>query len=222
MGTRGAGLERSHSEMKQRTTQTLYAYWNDLRAGRAAPRRLEIEPSRIASILPETFMLERTDAAGYQFRLAGTRLCEIFGAELRGTSILAGWSNSDRAAVADRLASTCGQGAATLLTIEAGADAARRVQLEVIMLPLMHANNTMDRVIGAMSLLTSPHWLGYEHLTAKRLIDHDLIWPDGRPRSIMERTGREAPFRAAPMTSSRMVRSERRLFRVFDGGRGKT
>ena len=48
--------------MKQRTIQTLYAYWNELRAGRIAPRRLEIEPSRISSILPETFMLERTDA----------------------------------------------------------------------------------------------------------------------------------------------------------------
>ena len=87
--------------------------------------------------------------------------------------MLAGWTASDRAAIAASLTSTCEQGAVTLLTIEAGADTARRVQLEVIMLPLMHANNTMDRVIGAMSVLTSPHWLGYEHLTTKRLIDHD-------------------------------------------------
>ncbi len=50
------------SGMKQRTIQTLYAYWNELRAGRVAPRRLEIEPARIGSILPETFMLERTES----------------------------------------------------------------------------------------------------------------------------------------------------------------
>lgn len=206
--------------MKQRTIQTLYAYWSDLRGERIAPRRLEIEPSRIGSILAETFMLERVDSATYNYRLAGTRLCEIFGVELRGTNILAGWTASDRAAIADNLTSTCEQGAVTLLTIEAGADPARRVQLEVVMLPLMHANNTMDRVIGAMSVLTSPHWLGYERLTTRRLIDHDVIWPDGRPRSIIERTGLEAPFRPAS-SAVRTVKDERRLFRVFDGGRGK-
>ena len=153
--------------MKQRTIQTLYAYWNDLRAGRIAPGRLEIEPSRISATLPETFMLERTDPASYHYRLAGTRLCEIFGTELRGTNLLDGWTASDRTAIAASLKSTCEQGAVTLLTIEAGADMKRRVQLEVIMLPLMHANNTMERVIGAMSVLTSPHWLGYEHLTSQ-------------------------------------------------------
>jgi len=78
----------------------------------------------------------------------------------------------------------------------------------------------MDRVIGAMSVLTSPHWLGYERLTTRRLIDHDVIWPDGRPRSIIERTGLEAPFRPAS-SAVRTVKHERRLFHVFDGGRGK-
>ncbi len=163
-------------------------------AGASRLGRLEIEPSRISSILPETFMLER-DGSGHATTIGWpARGCaRYFGVELRGTNLLAGWTASDRAAIAASLKSTCEQGAVTLLTIEAGADTARRVQLEVIMLPLMHANNTMERVIGAMSVLTSPHWLGYEQLTNKRLIDHELIWPDGRPRAIIERTGREAP-----------------------------
>jgi hypothetical protein len=206
--------------MKQRTTQTLYAYWNEIRRGRLAPRRLEIEPSRIGSILPETFILERTGPANYIFRLAGTRLCEIFGTELRGTDMLAGWSASDRATIAGSLQSTYRQGAVTLLTIESSADTARRLQLEVVMLPLMHANNAMERVIGTMSALSSPHWLGYERLTNSRLIAHEVIWPDGRPYAILERTGRDAPFQAVPSTVG-MHKTHRRLFRVFDGGRSK-
>jgi hypothetical protein len=207
--------------MKQKTNQALYAYWNELRAGRIAPSRLEIEPSRIGSILSETFMLERAEPAGYGYRLAGTRLCEIFGTELRNTDFLSGWNASDRAAIAADLASTCKQGAVTLLTFEAsGADTGRRVQLEVIMLPLMHANNTIERVIGAMSPLMSAHWLGYERLTGKHLIEHDLVWPDGRPHTVFERTGREPLFRPAP-PAMRVVRSDRRLFRVLEGGRRK-
>jgi hypothetical protein len=203
--------------MKQRTVQTLYAYWNDLRAGRIAPQRLEIEPARIGALLPETFMLERVGSS-FNFRLAGTRLCEIFGTELRGSDILAGWSASDHAAIAANLKTSCEAGAVTLLTVEASADPIHRVRLEVIMLPLMHSSNKLDRVIGAMSPLTVPHWLGYERLASRRLIDHELIWPDGQPQVLLDGTGRQ-PFIQPVPVPDRTVRSQRRLFRVFEGGR---
>jgi len=76
--------------------QTLYSYWNEVRRGRIAPQRLEIEPSRIAAILSETFMLEVLKPDTYPYRLAGTRLCEMFGSELRGKNFLDGWSEEDR------------------------------------------------------------------------------------------------------------------------------
>ena len=202
--------------MKQRTLQILYSYWDGLRAGRIAPLRLEIDPARVGSILPEIFLLERMDAATYSYRLAGTRLCEIFGAELRGTNILDGWSASDRAILAGQLKLTCEQGAATLLTMEASADSARRVELEAIFLPLMHADNLTGRVIGAMSPMSSPHWLGHNRLIERRLVNHELIWPDGRPLADAASAGQ--PF--APTTHpSSLAKGDRRVFRVLDGGR---
>jgi hypothetical protein len=199
--------------MKQRTLQILYAYWDGLRAGRIAPLRLEIDPARIGSILPEIFLLERTDPAVYCYRLAGTRLCEIFGAELRGSNFLDGWSTTDRAILAGHLRLTCDQGAATLLTAEASADSVRRVELEAILLPLMHANAPAGRVIGAMSPMSSPHWLGHERLTERRLAHHELIWPDGRPVADSRQ-----PF--APATPpAGLAKGDRRAFRVLDGGR---
>jgi hypothetical protein len=209
---------RTASGMKQRTVQTLYGYWNALRAGRIAPRRLEIEPSRIGSILSETFMLERTDPATCRYRLAGTRLCEIFGFELRGTNLLDGWSEADRRTLAHHMTATCGQGAVTLIEFEAGADSTRRVQLEAILLPLVHDGTSIDRVIGAMSAMSSPNWLGHERLRERRLIRHEMIWPDGRPHAVIERAGRQAPFHPAP-AQARIVKDERRSFRVLDGGR---
>jgi hypothetical protein len=199
--------------MKQRTLQILYAYWDGLRAGRIAPLRLEIDPARIGSILPEIFLLERTDAAVYCYRLAGTRLCEIFGAELRGSNFLDGWSATDRAILVGHLRLTCDQGAATLLTVEASADSVRRVELEAILLPLMHANAPAGRVIGAMSPMSSPHWLGHERLTERRLAHHGLIWPDGRPVADSQQL-------FAPATPpAGLATGDRRAFRVLDGGR---
>ena len=96
--------------MRSKTGQILYAYWNEVRGDRLAPRRFEIEPSRIAPILSETFILERLDADTYRFRLAGTRIGEDFGFEFRGTNFLDGWMADDRITLIRHLQSLTVQG----------------------------------------------------------------------------------------------------------------
>ena len=56
-----AARAKSSILMKNRTSQILFAYWNEARQGRVAPRRLDIEPARIAGILSETMILEQTE-----------------------------------------------------------------------------------------------------------------------------------------------------------------
>jgi hypothetical protein len=210
---------KARDGMKQRTLQILYAYWDGLRAGRIAPLRLELDPSRIGSILPEILLLERVAADTYCYRLAGTRLCEIFGSELRGSNLLDGWTAADRSELERALALTCEQGAATHLTMEASAGSTRRVQLEALYLPLMHANNVIERVVGALSAITSPHWLGHDRLTDKRLLAHDLIWPDGRPQRALSASAQpHASMPPAPPAAG-FARGDRPTFRVLDGGR---
>jgi hypothetical protein len=205
--------------MKHRTTHILYAYWNEVRAGRIAPRRLEIEPARIAGILPDTFMLEHLDAATYQYRLAGSRVCELFGRELRGTNFLEGWSVADRLALARRLSTMREQGGVVLLEIAAANDAGHRIELEVLLLPLVHVGTQVGgRILGAISTTGPGHWLGSARLDSKRLQREEVIWPDGRPHSLLERSGRQAPFLPAAM-DGRLVRDQRRNFRVLQGGR---
>ena len=80
----------------QNTLESLYTYWNGVRVGRLAPRRLEIEPASIAPILADTFMLERVHDGSFQYRLAGTRVCDTFGGELRGQGFLQDFQENDR------------------------------------------------------------------------------------------------------------------------------
>jgi hypothetical protein len=89
--------------MQQPTSRQLYAYWDRVRNGRVAPRRFEIEPAKIAALLPETFIAECAGMLGYRFRLAGTKICEQFGRELRGADLLSLWDTDDRDAVASLL-----------------------------------------------------------------------------------------------------------------------
>jgi hypothetical protein len=203
--------------MKQKSPNTLYGYWNELRAGRMAPRRLEVEPSRIASILSETFMLERINASDYQYRLAGTRLCELFGAELRSSNFLAGWQEADQAVLAHQLALICEQGAVVSLELETTGAARHALEFEAMLLPLVHTGNSINRIIGAMCLTSPAPVLGNERAWRRKLRKYEVIWPDGRPRAVLERCGIGGPFQAPQHSPA--PKSERPQLRVLDGGR---
>lgn len=207
--------------MKHKASQTLYAYWNDVRGERMAPRRFEIEPSQIGGILPQTFILERSDSETFRFRLAGTAICEAFGREFRDTNFLDGWAEDDRVTLERLLAVVTQQGGVGMVDIAASAPGRPDVNFEVIVLPLVHTRDSVDRVLGAMSPMTLPDWLGHEVLTQRKLLRTDIIWPNGRPQSILDALHRQAPF-LPHVRNARIVRSERRQFRVYDGGLGKT
>lgn len=205
--------------MQARTTQLLYGYWNDVRGSRIAPRRLEIEPGRIADVLHETFILERAEGSTYRFRLAGTRICDIFGSELRGANFLDGWNEDDRFEIGHALSDDARQGAVVCLEIEAfNKSRARSALFEAVLLPLVHLLPEPDRLLGSLTCLEAPPWLGEEKLSAKRLIRKEIIWPDGRPRAFVDGLNRQAPF-LPEIRHARLVRANRRQFRVYDGGR---
>jgi hypothetical protein len=204
--------------MKQKSPNTLYGYWNELRAGRIAPRRLEVEPSRIASILSETFMLERVNAADYQYRLAGTRLCELFGTELRGSNFLSGWEEAEQAVLAHQLALICGEGAVLVLELETGA-ARHALKFEAILLPLLHTGDSINRIIGAMCLTSPAPFQGGERACRLRLRKYEVIRPDGRPRALHERCVLTAPLQLLQHLPEPSPKVERLHLRVLEGGR---
>lgn len=204
--------------MKNRTTQTIYGYWNEVRQGRLAPRRFDIEPARIAGILAETMILEHGDDASIRFRLAGTRIAEQFGTELRGIDFLELWSSEDALVLHHQLDLLRKQGGALLLDIDAETATGRRVSFEAILLPLVHTRQEVDRFLGAISCASAPFWLGTEPLSALHLVSNRIIWPDGRPHNLAEKLA-QPPALFQPSAPSRIVRQEHRQFRVLDGGR---
>ncbi len=222
--------------MKQKTNQTLFNYWNKVRDQRLAPRRFEIEPSQIASILPSTFILERIDSETFRYRLAGTAICDAFGQDFRDTNFLSGWTEPDRIALERLLSVVTLHGGVGVLNIEVSnlADVApatagaastqyqtRKLCFEIVLLPLLHTRDIVDRVLGAMSPLSTPDWLGHDVLSVRHLADTSIVWPDGVAPKVADSILRQEPF-APHIRKARIVRSDRRQFRVYDGGLHKS
>ena len=206
--------------MRHRTTQIIYGYWNEARHGRLAPRRFDIEPARIAGILAETTILEQVDEATYRFRLAGTRITEQFATELRGRNFLDLWSGDDRHNLSHQLASQQHTGGVLVITFDAATASGRVASYEAILLPLYHTRDVVDRYLGAISCASPPMWLGSEPLERLTLTSSEMVWPDGRPHPIAERMA-TTPALNPTTSTNRIVRLDRRQFRVFNGGRSE-
>ena len=206
--------------MKQTTSQHLYASWNDVRGDRMAPKRFEIEPSQIAGILPDTFILERSDTVTSRFRLAGTRICESFQAEFRGLNIFDLFGSEDRVTLRRQFGVIAQQGAVGLFRIESTTESGKTARFELLLLPLIHTRDVVDRFLGGVAPEQAYPWLGLEPLGNWRLVTHELIWPNGRPQAVIDASHRQSPF-LPHVRNARIVRSEGRQFRVYDGGLNK-
>ena len=114
--------------MQQRTNQVLYAYWNDVRGDRIAPRRFDVEPSQIGAVLAETFIVECGEGEPIAFRLAGTKICEDFGREFRGSKLLDVFNPLHHPVITEQLAEVRAQGAVLVLEANATLEPSRTVR----------------------------------------------------------------------------------------------
>lgn len=144
---------------------------------------------------------------GYRFRLAGTKICEQFGRELRGVDLLSLWEASDRDALASLLRNIFSDAAVGYARFRSHTGSNRRADFEFLLLPLIHAGDTINRVLGAITAIDPPFWLGSEPLMRQEIIELNLHWPDGVP-AFMAKEGAE------------VISLAQRRFRLPPGGLG--
>lgn len=171
--------------MKNAVTRSLYDYWSQLRQGRAAPERTDIEPADIRTILGDTFILETVDRKAYNFRLAGTRLCAAYGRELKGRNLLDFWSGRDRESVACLLAAVVEDAAAAVIGISANNERGQSMPVEVLFLPLHYGGSDFTRILGCFAPMEQPYWLGMHPVIRQPVQSVRLIWPDEKPRFLL-------------------------------------
>src|SRR5437870_6267946 len=75
--------------MKHPSSRQFFEYWDKKRAGAPAPDRSDIEPDAVRDLLGDIFVLSYDAAAGYPFRVAGTRVCALLGEDLKDRSFSA-------------------------------------------------------------------------------------------------------------------------------------
>ncbi|QDB99249.1 PAS domain-containing protein [Mesorhizobium sp. 8] len=203
---------------------TLFQYWNRLRDGRPAPKRTEVEPADIKTLLADTFILEKDTRGEAVFRLAGTRLCAIYGRELKGFSFPSLWREKDQRLMARLIQGVFQQKSVVLATYEGFSRAGRSTRFELLALPL-DGGAEHPRCLGIISTAEKPFWLGADPIVDVLIDSIRVIDPEREPLFLKNRPAISVPALApseleAPQTISEFGRARRiRHLVVLDGGR---
>ena len=192
--------------MKTAPVRKLFAYWNDRRGSRLAPERGDIEPGAIRGILGDSFILTFDPAAEYPFRLAGTRVCALFGLELKDEPFVQLWDEASRRSVAELAAIVADEAVAIVAGVVAQTAEGSRADLELLLLPLYHRGKTHVRLLGVLAPLAVPYWIGAEHVVSLTL---------GATRHL----GPAVETAAAPRLVKGSEGRPRRGLTIYDGGR---
>ncbi len=155
--------------MKTAPTRKLFAYWNERRGSRLAPERGEIEPGAIREILGDSFIVTFDPAADHPFRLAGTRLCTLFGRELKGLPFMALWDAPNRSRIVALAAAVADEANPVVAGVTAHTAEGSQADYELLLLPLYHRGKMRVRLLGILAPLVIPYWRGAEPVTARTL-----------------------------------------------------
>ncbi|WP_245414765.1 PAS domain-containing protein [Brucella oryzae] len=190
--------------MKHRNTIAIFSEWQRLARSESgafrAPMRERIEPRKLGRHLSDLFFLEADTHGDLSFRLAGTRICTLFGRELKNTRFLSLWSERDRAALGELSQNISTLEVPALISHVGISMSGRSLGLEMFLAPL-EASNGQVSLLGSIAVLDSVTWVGADpivlgHLNSIEPVAPDLILAEDVRKSAAitvnaPRTGRE-------------------------------
>ena len=195
--------------MRLTTTRLLFAHWDRLRGERAAPTRADIDPAHLRGFLADVFMLDANPWQEGRIRLAGTRICALFGHELKGQRLPDLWLELERAEVSRLVGAVTGGMHGLVASVTGETAQGRELDAELLLLPVRPNAGTQCGAIGSFAAIALPPWLGTDSistLTTKTI-------------RMIERTARpQAPFGRLAAPPVRQVTGREHLV-VLPGGR---
>jgi hypothetical protein len=159
--------------MKHPSSREFFAYWDAKRGDARAPERSEIEPGAVRELLGDIFVLSYDAAAGYPFRVAGTRVCALLGRDLKEQSFSALFTAESRREIEEIVAVVSEEMLVAVAGITATAHDGSLARLELLLLPFNARAHTPLSLTGLLAPFEEQHSVLREFkLTSWRYLAH--------------------------------------------------
>jgi len=157
--------------MKHPSSRQFFTYWDRKRGEARAPDRSEIEPGAVRELLGDIFVLSYDASAGYPFRVAGTRVCALFGHDVKDTSFSALFTEDSRREVEEIIAAVAEEMLPAIAGVTATSPNGALAHLELLLLPFNTRAHAPVSLTGLLaSFETSLDVLGELELTSWRYL----------------------------------------------------
>src|SRR5205807_6068618 len=121
--------------MKHPSSREFFAYWDNKRGSARAPERSDIEPGAVRELLGDIFVLSYDAAAGYPFRVAGTRVCALLGCDLKNRSFSMLFAPDARRDIENIIAVVAEETLPAIAGVTAATSDGSPAHLELLLLP---------------------------------------------------------------------------------------
>ncbi len=175
-------------------SRAIFRHWEAIRGESPAPHRGDVELRQLGQFVSWLFIMERsTRSGGYVWRLAGSKVCELWRRELTGSEVLTGWDRFELETI-ERLLDGVSkdlQPCALRFTLTTSLD--QIIDVEIIALPL-RARDGSIQIFGGALPFRDAEALGCERIVSIELTSARTIWTEPVPGGHLDRRVR-APLR---------------------------
>lgn len=184
--------------MRQQTTIEIFEYWNRIRGAADAPLKSQVEPSAVPHLLQSLFILETREDGDIGFRLAGTRICDLFGRDLRGERFSSLWPHGQNEDIERTAMGVMDHAMPALFNATGYSTVGHQASFEIVMMPLRSPQGGCDRLLGAIAPTTAATWL--------EIVPLEFLALD-RSRLLPGKFGKDAPVDTRPINEIAAARS---------------
>lgn len=167
--------------MKHPANREFFAYWDARRGDARAPDRSDIDPNAVRELLGDIFVL--SCEAGHPFRVAGTRVCALFGRDMKDTNFPALFAAGSRREMEEIIGAVADEMLPAIAGLTATSRRGEAAHLELLLLPFnarAHAPLSLTGLLapfethhGTLSELTLASWR-YIHPPQESLVPRAL------------------------------------------------
>ncbi|MBV8925765.1 MAG: PAS domain-containing protein [Bradyrhizobium sp.] len=143
--------------MKHPANRQFFAYWDSKRGDARAPDRGVIEPAALRELLGDIFVLSCEAAAGYPFRVAGTRVCALFGRDVKNQSFTGLFAAESRREIEEITAAVADETLPAVAGLAATSPHGPTSHFELLLLPFNSRAHTPISLTGLLAPFGTHH-----------------------------------------------------------------
>lgn len=199
-------VSEPNTEILHPGSRKLFRYWESIRGESAAPSRDLIDLKCLKDMVPWLFVFEQSWARKrFNWRLAGTGVCQLWRMELTGTDVLQGWDRFEHDTAFRLLEGVAIGLQPCAFRLRLITSLGHHLPVEMIALPIRARGDIATHIFGAVMPFRDLSSHGYDSISAVHLLSARVIWTE--------------PVPGDSLIDDRAWRREFSPFQVITGGR---